>query len=75
MHRPEEFAEVLQTRNPGLMMTLDLGHTNAPELPRRMRAATFVKIAHGRIGHVHIGDNSGQEDEHLPVGAGSVDVA
>jgi len=72
MYRPEEFAEVLD-RNPGLMMTLDLGHANI-RAPKN-QAAAFVKIAHGRIGHVHIGDNSGQEDEHLPVGAGSVDVA
>lgn len=72
MYRPEEFKEVLN-RNPGLMMTLDLGHANirAP----KDRIAAFVRAAHGRIGHVHIGDNNGQEDEHLPVGTGQVDVA
>lgn len=71
MFRPEEFTEVLQ-KNPGLMMTLDLGHANirAP----KDRAAAFVQVARGRIGHVHVGDNNGQEDEHLPVGAGRVDV-
>jgi sugar phosphate isomerase/epimerase len=71
MYRPEEFAEVLH-RNLGLMMTLDLGHANI-RAPKGQTAA-FVKVAHGRIGHVHIGDNNGQEDEHLPVGAGQVDV-
>jgi sugar phosphate isomerase/epimerase len=72
MYRPEEFVEVLD-RNPGLMMTLDLGHAyiRAPY----NQVAGFLKIAHGRIGHVHIGDNSGQEDEHLPVGTGTADVA
>jgi sugar phosphate isomerase/epimerase len=72
MYRPEEFKEVLQ-QNPGLMMTLDLGHANI-RAPKGQTAA-FVKVAHGRIGHVHIGDNNGQEDEHLPVGDGRVDVA
>ena len=72
MYRPEEFAEVL-ARNPGLMMTLDLGHANIRA--SKGRAAAFVNVAHGRIGHVHVGDNSGREDEHLPVGAGRVDFA
>lgn len=72
MYRPEEFAEVLG-RNPGLMMTLDLGHANI-RAPKN-QAAAFVKTANGRIGHVHIGDNNGQEDEHLPVGAGRADLA
>ena len=72
MHRPEEFTAVLD-RHPGLMMTLDLGHANirAP----RDQAAAFVQIARGRIGHVHVGDNNGQEDEHLPLGAGRLDLA
>ncbi len=72
MYRPEEFTEVLQ-ENPGLMITLDLGHANirAP----KGRGAAFVQAARGRIGHVHVGDNNGQEDEHLPVGAGRVDVS
>jgi sugar phosphate isomerase/epimerase len=72
MYRPEEFAEVLR-RNSGLMMTLDLGHANI-RAPKGQTAA-FVKVAHGRIGHMHIGDNNGQEDDHLPVGTGRVDVA
>jgi sugar phosphate isomerase/epimerase len=72
MYRPEEFAEPLH-QNPALMMTLDLAHANI-RAPKGQTAA-FVKVAYGRIGHVHIGDNNGQEDEHLPVGAGRVDVA
>lgn len=54
------------------MMTQDLGHVNirAP----KGRALTFVKVAQGRVGHVYIGDNNGQEDEHIPVGAGQADL-
>jgi sugar phosphate isomerase/epimerase len=72
MYRPEEFTQVLQ-RNPGLMMTLDLAHADI-RAPRGQIAA-FVGVAHGRIGHVHISDHNGKEDEHLPVGEGCVDVA
>ncbi|MBI5605515.1 MAG: sugar phosphate isomerase/epimerase [Deltaproteobacteria bacterium] len=72
MVRPEEFKEVLR-QNPGLMMTLDLAHANIRS--PKGQAAAFVKMAQGRIGHVHIGDNNGQEDEHLPLGAGRVEVS
>jgi sugar phosphate isomerase/epimerase len=72
MYGPEEFKEVLR-RNPGLMMTLDLGHANIRS--HKNQTTAFVEMARGRIGHVHIGDNNGQEDEHLPVGTGRVNVA
>jgi len=72
MYRPDEFTDVLN-QYPRLMMTLDLGHASirAP----KDRIAAFVKVAGGRIGHVHVCDNSGKEDEHLPVGAGRIDLA
>jgi len=72
MYRPEEFTEVLD-QNPGMMMTLDLGHANIRA--SKSRITDFVKAAYGRIGHVHVGDNNGQEDDHLPVGAGRADIA
>jgi sugar phosphate isomerase/epimerase len=72
MCRPEEFIGVLD-RHPGLMITLDLGHANIRS--PRGQAAAFVEIARERIGHVHVGDNNGREDEHLPLGAGRLDLA
>jgi len=72
MYRPGEFTGVLD-RHPGLMMTLDLGHANI-RAPKGGPAA-FVEAARGRIGHVHVGDNNGREDEHLPLGAGRLDLA
>jgi len=71
MYRPEEFKEVL-SRNPELMITLDMGHSNI-RAPKGQTAA-FVEVAQGRIGHVHIGDNNGREDEHLPIGTGRADI-
>lgn len=72
MYRPEEFTDVLRD-NPALMMTLDLAHANVRAPKGQMQA--FVEMARGRIGHVHLGDNSGQEDQHLPIGAGRADIA
>jgi len=72
MFRPGEFTGILD-RHPGLMMTLDLGHANIR--PPKGGPAAFVEIARGRIGHVHVGDNNGREDEHLPLGAGRLDLA
>jgi len=71
MYRPEEFAACLAA-HAGLMMTLDLGHANIRAPRDRVRA--FVAAARGRIGHLHIGDNNGREDEHLPLGAGRLDA-
>jgi len=72
MYRPEEFIDVLD-RNPAIMITLDLAHANIRAPKGQIEA--FVKIAHGRIGHVHVGDNNGQRDDHMPIGAGRVDIA
>ncbi len=72
MYRPEEFSDIFQ-RYPDLMMTLDLGHANV-RAPRGQVTA-FIKAAQGRIAHLHIGDNNGREDEHLPLGTGRLDVA
>jgi sugar phosphate isomerase/epimerase len=72
MYRPDEFTDILR-RYPELMMTLDLGHANI-RAPKGQMAA-FIKMAEGRIGHLHVCDNNGKEDEHLPVGAGRIDLA
>lgn len=72
MYRPDEFTDILR-QYPELMMTLDLGHANI-RAPKGQMAA-FIKMAEGRIGHLHVCDNNGKEDEHLPVGAGRIDLA
>jgi sugar phosphate isomerase/epimerase len=30
---------------------------------------------HGRIGHLHVSDHFGKEDQHLPIGAGIIDFS
>ncbi len=49
-------------------VTFDVGHLNTTtrDFDR------FLELFGGRIVHVHIHDNSGERDEHLPVGAGTI---
>jgi sugar phosphate isomerase/epimerase len=72
MDRPEDMVRILDAF-PTLMMTLDIGHA-AIRAPRN-RLFDMIDRCAGRIAHVHVSDNNGQEDDHLPVGAGRVDVA
>ena len=66
-----EFHEVLD-RYPQLMITLDTGHANIGAHPNR--SFDFISRFFDRIGHVHLSDNFGRGDDHLPFGAGSVPI-
>ena len=37
------------------------------------RLFDFIDRFHDRIGHIHANDNFGKEDNHLPIGTGTVD--
>ena len=54
---------------PKLYLHLDIGHANLygryPE--------EFIKKFHKRLVHVHMHDNDGYEDQHMPIGIGTVD--
>jgi len=69
---PDEYAPIFG-RFPELGFTLDSGHANirSPGAGRRMLA--FLDRFADRLAHVHISDNSGKGDEHLPLGDGNVD--
>lgn len=66
-----EFSELLE-RYPQLMLTLDIGHANIGAHPNR--SFDFIRSFFDRIGHVHLTDNLGRGDEHLPLGAGNVPI-
>ncbi|MCP4669146.1 MAG: sugar phosphate isomerase/epimerase, partial [Deltaproteobacteria bacterium] len=68
-----DFMEIFD-RFPGLKMTLDIGHANIGSRGGE-RALGFLERCQDRIEHIHVSDNLGKEDIHLPVGAGSVDFA
>jgi len=59
-------------RYPEIQMTLDSGHAHIGS-PGGNRLKRFVKRFGPRIQHIHISDNNGQADEHLPPGMGSID--
>jgi sugar phosphate isomerase/epimerase len=65
-HHPEDFAAI---DVPGLGFVLDVGHANT----HGHTAAEFVAVMQGRIAEVHVHDNDGRSDQHLPIGTGTVD--
>jgi sugar phosphate isomerase/epimerase len=59
---------------PDALFHLDVGHAHLgrrPEEPNR--TAELVEAFGDRLAHVHVHDNLGLEDLHLPLGVGSVD--
>lgn len=67
---PAHFASIFK-EFPRLKMTLDTGHANMGD-PGRTRLHEFIQRFPDRIGHIHVSDNGGSRDEHLPVGQGNI---
>ena len=59
-------------RFPKLKLTLDTGHANIGS-HRGQRIFRFIEQFGQRIGHLHVSDNFGERDDHIPVGAGKID--
>jgi sugar phosphate isomerase/epimerase len=68
---PEDFIEVFE-RFPTLRMTLDVGHAHIGE-KGIAKILAFIEKFPDRIHHIHANDNFGNEDDHLPVGAGTIE--
>ena len=54
------------------MLTLDTGHANIGN-PGGRRILEFIEKFGHRIGHLHVSDNFGERDDHIPLGAGNID--
>ena len=67
---PHDFYGVFE-KYPRMMMTLDTGHANIGGDAKR--ALKFIHCFSERLGHVHVSDNNGRSDDHLPVGEGGFD--
>jgi sugar phosphate isomerase/epimerase len=65
---PREFAAILERLDPAIGVCLDTGHTWLGN-----HWGQFVTVAGARLIHVHIHDNHGYADDHLPPGDGIVD--
>lgn len=55
-------------------MTLDTGHAKTTDMEDHEMKDFASRWKH-RISHVHINDTRGPKDEHLPTGAGTIDLA
>ena len=67
---PDDFIPILK-EFPAVKLTLDTGHANIGS-PRGKRTLKFIETFADHIGHLHVSDNFGKEDNHLPIGSGNV---
>ncbi len=70
---PEEMSQLLEMF-PAQGMTLDVGHAHIREEGKK-RIKEFFRMAGKRIRHLHVSDNKGKRDDHLPVGKGNIDFS
>ena len=65
---PEQTRLLLE--NVGCKLTFDIGHANTAG-----KIEDFAKLLDRFIVNVHLHDNNGRKDEHLPIGRGDIDFA
>jgi sugar phosphate isomerase/epimerase len=69
---PEELGPLVEAA-PNVRFHLDVGHANVRPYGQPPRLPLLLEAFGDRIAHVHVHDNKGRYDEHLPLGVGSVD--
>jgi sugar phosphate isomerase/epimerase len=57
---------------PGLKLHWDVGHANLGNQAEKKTKLAFENFK-DKIVHLHFSDNTGQDDQHLPLGAGNID--
>jgi len=67
---PEEF-EKLFKKHPELSFTLDIAHAHIGT--KKNRSPEFIRRFGDKLSHLHVSDNFGKGDAHLPIGAGMID--
>jgi len=66
---PHEFEKFFQ-KYPELRFTLDIAHAHIGT--KKNRSYEFIRRYADKLSHLHISDNYGRDDSHLPVGAGMI---
>ena len=67
------YADLLEIRaavGDSLKFTLDMGHSRLSQ-----GTAEAIRILGDAIGHIHLSDNFGEKDDHLPLGEGNYDYS
>jgi len=67
---PKVFGRILK-EIPDLKIHLDVGHCNIYQ-EKNLTEAFFKKFGN-KVIHLHLSDNKGKEDEHLPLGCGNIE--
>jgi len=71
---PEVFVRIFEGINsPKIRCCFDIGH--AYFNGRSVSLNRWIDVLKDHIGHVHIHDNNGQNDDHLPLGQGAILLA
>lgn len=65
---PQEFKDWLNELGEGAFAVLDLGHAYTVGLD----PSSCIKETKDILSHIHLHDNKGERDEHLPLGEGSI---
>jgi len=58
---------------PRVGLHLDIGHANIRTTGRKSHTAGLLSRYADRLCHVHVSDNKGKSDDHLAIGAGTID--
>ena len=58
---------------PTVGLHLDIGHANIGVFGRKSHTAGLIERYGDRLCHVHVSDNKGKSDDHLAIGAGTID--
>jgi sugar phosphate isomerase/epimerase len=69
---PEELRPLLDAAD-NVWFHLDIGHANVRPYGQPVRLASLLEAFGDRIAHVHLHDNKGRYDDHLPLGVGTLD--
>lgn len=68
----KDFKHIID-RVPGLKVHLDVGH--AFLFGGMKNIENFIKVFKNKLVHIHVSDNHGESDEHLPIGKGSINYS